>query len=111
IGEEVVESNLVDDGRMKQRKVDLYTLQQAGLISKGQTLHLRDYKGKPVEGGRAEVILNKLVWSGKRYSMSALASKLLMKHGYRAESVRGPAHWYTEDGMSVLDLWRQYRNK
>ena len=41
--------------------------------------------------------------------MSELAAKLLQERGYRSESVRGPAHWYTTDGReSILTLWRRH---
>lgn len=97
-----------DGVRLKKRKVDLWELKSAGLVHEGQTLYLHDYKGKRLEGFTAEVGgTNKLVWSGRRYSMSALASLLLQKKGYAADSVRGPAHWYNEHGESVLTLWQR----
>jgi hypothetical protein len=93
----------------RQRKVDLWTLQQAGFLVEGQALHLRDYSGKPVPGADATVgPVNKLVMNGRRSSMSLLASRLLKRAGYAAHSVRGPAHWFTADGVSVLDLWKRY---
>lgn len=97
-----------DGVRLKKRKVDIWELKSAGLLSEGQTLYLHDYKGKRLEGFTAEIgPTNKLLWSGRRYSMSALASLLLQKKGYAADSVRGPAHWYTERGESVLKLWQK----
>ncbi len=93
----------------RQPKADLWDLRKAGLLIEGQTLHLRDYRGAAIPGAEATLSgVNKLAYKGGRYSMSALASELLMKAGFQAYSVRGPAHWYTEDGRSVKQLWEHY---
>lgn len=95
--------------RGRQRKVDLGELQQAGLLEAGQTLYLRDYSGKLVAGAEATVgPANKVTVNSRRYSMSDLAARLLKKAGYAGNSVRGPAHWFTADGVSVLQLWQKW---
>lgn len=97
--------------RSKKPKVDLFELKRSGLLRQGQKLFLHDYRGQRLDGMTAEVgPANKLVWSGRRYSMSALASTLLKRSGFQADSVRGPAHWFTEDGSSVLSLWQRPQN-
>jgi hypothetical protein len=94
----------------RQPKTDLFDLTRAGLLSRGQTLFLHDYQGKRLAGMQAELgPTNKLIWHGKRYSMSRLASLLLGKQGYSSDSVRGPAHWFTESGESVKAIWQRYQ--
>jgi len=40
--------------------------------------------------------------------MSKLAKRLLKREGYESNSVRGPAHWFTEDGVSIKDIWDRF---
>ena len=94
-------------GRLKRQKVDLRSLRDAGLLSEGQQLFLHDYKGRRLDGFVAEVRANNLMWNGRRYSMSRLACELLGQHGYSSDSVRGPAHWFTGEGISMLKLWNR----
>jgi hypothetical protein len=51
---------------------------------------------------------DKLLWSGKRYSMSSLAEKLLKEEGYSSNSVQGPTRWHNKDGVSIKQLWDQH---
>lgn len=94
----------------RARKADLGALITAGLLQNGQTVYLRNYSGEIVPGVEAQISSpNKLVFNRRRYSMSNLAAEQLQKTGgYAAQAVRGPAHWVTEEGQSILDLWREY---
>lgn len=93
----------------RQPKADLFDLTQAGLLRRGQKLFLHDYQGRRIPGMEAEVRSKQLVRDGRPYSMSRLATLLLGKQGYSSDSVRGPAHWFTEAGESVRALWEQYQ--
>ena len=92
----------------KQRKTDLPKLIQSGLLNEGQVLYLYDYQGNRIEGYESKISGKNLIWNNKRFSMSELAKELLKEVGFSSESVRGPAHWYNSDGISVKDLWKQY---
>lgn len=95
----------------RKPKASLGRLIRAGLLANGQKLILHDYQGRPVPHGVAYVGGDGVFASLDRkrlYSMSDLAQELLKKQGYQSESVRGPSHWYTEDGRSITDLWEQY---
>ena len=93
--------------RGREQKVQLSALVAAGLLKRGETLTCVDYSGKPIAGGHAEVGTgNKLVRNGRRSSMSALAIELLRQAGHAVDVARGPAHWRTADGTTVLELWR-----
>lgn len=95
----------------KQPKTDLPKLIQSGLLNEGQVLYLYDYQGNRVEGYESKISGKNLIWNNKHFSMSELAKELLKKVGFSSESVRGPAHWYNSDGISVKDLWQQYLKK
>jgi hypothetical protein len=91
----------------REQKVQLSALVAAGVLKRGQVLECVDYSGNPIPGGRAEVGTgNKLVRDGRRASMSALAIELLRRAGHQVDVARGPAHWRTADGKTVLELWR-----
>lgn len=92
--------------RGRAPKADLRELVRMGLLSDGQELFLVDFRGQRHPRGRAKVEGSDLVYSdGKRYSMSGLASNLLKEQGYVADSVRGPDHWVTQDGLKIRQLW------
>jgi len=93
-------------------KADLRQLIAAGFLSEGETLKLKDYSGNIIAGVQAEArASNKLIWNGRLYSMSKLAAAQLKKAGYSGHSVRGPAHWVTANGDSVLELWNRYERR
>jgi len=95
----------------KKPKANLQKLIKAGLLQEGQTLYLHDYQGRRIEGYEAIVSGNSLLRSGKPYAMSTLAKEDLKEKGFTSESVRGPAHWYNSDGISVKELWSHFLNK
>ena len=95
-------------GVEKARKARLCDLTSANILREGQILYLYDYHGKRVPSCEAKVAGQNLIWNGGRYSMSDLAKRLLKEQGYQSDSVRGPAHWFTADGISVMALWAQY---
>jgi hypothetical protein len=97
--------------RGKEQKADLPTLIRAGLLQEGQKFSLFDYQGRKIEGYEAIVSGKALLWNNEQYSMSKLAQICLKKEGFRSESVRGPAHWYNSDDISVKDLWSRYLSK
>lgn len=95
----------------KQPKTDLPKLIQSGLLNDGQVLYLYDYQGNRIEGYEAKISGKNLIWNNEHFSMSELAKELLKKVGFSSDSVRGPAHWFNSDGISVKDLWKQYLRK
>jgi len=94
--------------RKKQPKANLPKLIQAGLLQEGQTLYLHDYQGKMIAGYDSTISGKSLLWNNELFSMSELAKECLKKEGFSSESVRGPAHWFNSDGISVKELWKQY---
>jgi len=95
----------------KQHKASLVELVNAGFLKEGQILHLRDYQRREIPDSEAKVHHAGLLRDGQQNSMSDLAKKLLKKQGYVSNSVRGPAHWFTSDGISVKKLWENYLKK
>lgn len=104
----LAESLVIAAARGKAPKADLQLLAQNGLLRNGQKLYLIDYQGNRVHGISASLSDGDLVYNGQRYSMSNLAQQLLGQAGFKSNSVRGPAHWVTDDGKTVKDLWQQY---
>jgi len=100
-----------ENSRRKQPKADLDKLIRSGLLKEGQVLFLHDYQGNRIPGYDVPIIEDNLRWEGRLYSMSKLAETLLKKKGYISNSVRGPAHWFTEDVVSIKDLWQYYLDK
>lgn len=95
----------------RKPKASLGRLIKAGLISNGQKLFLHDYQGRPVPNAVAYVGGDGVFSSLERnrlYSMSDLAQDLLKKQGYTSDSVRGPAHWYTDTGRSISEIWEEH---
>jgi len=95
----------------RKPKASLGRMIRAGLIANGQKLILHDYQGRPVPNAIAYVGGDGIFASLERtrlYSMSDLAQELLKKQGYESDSVRGPSHWYTEDGRSITQIWEEY---
>lgn len=92
----------------KQASANLATLVGAGTLKQGEVLRLVNYRGEPVDGSEATVRGNELNWSGQLYSMSKLARILLSRQGYLSTDVRGPRHWVTTRGTSILALWEEY---
>ena len=85
-----------------------WELVSEGYLHRGQTLRLIDYQGTVVPSVEATVGNDALAWRGSEYSPSALAADRLKDAGYAANSVRGPAHWVTENGETILALWQRY---
>jgi hypothetical protein len=96
--------------RSKAPKADLRVLVKNGLLRAGQTLFLIDYKGRRVPDIRADVVGGYLSFEGEQLTMSYLAQRELASVGFGSGAVRGPAHWATEDGKTITELWQQYRN-
>lgn len=94
--------------RSKAPKADLKVLVQKGLLRNGQKLYLIDYQGNRVQKFSVVISGGDLIYNDQRYSMSNLAQELLAKVGFKSNSVRGPAHWVTDDGKSIKDFWQQY---
>ena len=95
----------------KKPKASLIELVNAGFLEEGQILHVRDYQGREISDSEATVYQGGLLSDGEKYSMSKLAEKLLKKNGYDSDSVRGPAHWFTSNDVSVKSLWDKYLQK
>ena len=96
-------------GRKKQ-KSDSIILIKNGFLEDGQILYLHDFRGNRLSY-QARLSKNRLVWEGNDYSMSKLASNLLKKEGYKSNEVQGPARWFTDDGVSIKQLWEKYLSK
>ena len=94
--------------RKKQPKANLPALISSGLLKEGQSLFLVDYQEHRLAQHRAVVSDSSLKWHGQSYAMSILARDLLKKEGFSSNSVRGPAHWCTEDGVTIKSLWQEY---
>jgi hypothetical protein len=105
-------TRVVRSGKMERKpKASLGRLIQAGLLKNGQKLVLHDYQGREVPNAVAYIGGDGIFASLDRkrlYSMSDLAQELLKKQGYQSDSVRGPAHWYAEDGRSISEIWESY---
>ncbi len=103
-----------DRNERKKPKANLGALVARGVVTIGQKLYLHDHQGRRVPGAEAYVGGHG-IFSGpdrKRLcSMSDLAQELLKKEGYQSDSVRGPSHWYTEEGRSITELWGEYLNE
>ena len=110
VSKPVQSSKIIRRGK-KQPKTDLPKLVQSGLLTEGQILYLHDYQGNRIQGYEAKISGKNLLWNNKLFSMSELSKELLKKVGFSSDSVRGPAHWYNSDGISVKDLWQQYLRK
>ncbi|MBW7903645.1 MAG: hypothetical protein H3C26_19430 [Rhodocyclaceae bacterium] len=104
----LAESLAIAAVRSKAPKANLQLLTQTGVLRNNQKLYLIDYQGKRVQKVSASVLGADLIYNGQRYSMSNLARQLLGQAGFKSNSVRGPAHWITDDGKTVKDLWQQY---
>jgi hypothetical protein len=99
-------SNAPASGRAQ--KTSIRSLVRLGLLKDGETVMFRDFRGTIYSDDKATVSGDWLTYSdGRHYSMSSLAGKLLQKHGYKGDSVRGPIHWVTSSHRSIWDLWEQ----
>jgi len=108
----LAESLAAARNRSKAPKADLEVLIQSALLRNGQKLYLVDYQGNKVQKLSPAVISGgDVIFNNQRYSMSSLAQELLAKVGFKSNSVRGPAHWVTEDGKSIKELWQQYLDR
>ncbi len=100
-----------EDKGKRQLGAKLLPLIKSGLLQEGQTLFLYDYQGRKFEGYEAIVSGKSLLSKGKPFSMSKLAEIFLKEQGYTSNAVRGPAHWYNSDGISVKELWSHRLDK
>lgn len=91
----------------KQTITNLKDLVSDSVLSEGQKLIFR-HSGKKFPDYTATISDKRLIWQGKRYSMSDLAGIALETIGLDGKSVRGPSFWFTEDGKSIKELWEQY---
>ena len=94
--------------RSKAPKADLEVLVKNGFLRNGQKLYLVDYQGNRVQKLSVVISGGDVIYNSQRYSMSNLAQELLASVGFKSNSVRGPAHWVTDDGKSIKDIWQQY---
>lgn len=104
----LAESMAIAATRAKAPKADLQLLSQKGFLRNDQKLYLIDYQGNRVPKISAAISGADLTYNGQRYSMSNLAQQLLGQAGFKSNAVRGPAHWATDDGKTIKDLWQQY---
>jgi hypothetical protein len=99
----------------KARPVTFQELANAGLVKDGQILCFYHTKLFTDEQGQIIVSSNKLKYKadGKIYSVSELAKKLLIKHGFKhnEHGVQGPKYWKTEDAKLLDDLNEQLRSR
>ena len=102
---------LMSSQRKKAPKADLKVLVKKGALHNGQKLYLVDYQGNQVNGIAATITNNRLFYNNQSYSMSDLAEELLKTIGFVSNAVRGPAHWVTDGGKSIKDLWLQHLNE
>jgi predicted CopG family antitoxin len=91
----------------KQPVTNLKELISAKILAEGQKLILR-HSGKKFPDYTATISGKRLIWQGQRYSMSDLAGKAIETIGLDGKSIRGPLFWFTENGISVKELWEQY---
>lgn len=104
----LAESLAAASSRAKAPKADLEILVKMGLLQNGQKVYLIDYQGNQVNKLFAVISGGDVIYNDQRYSMSNLAQELLTSVGYKSNSVRGPAHWVTDEGKSIKQLWQQY---
>ena len=107
--DELLAENLAAaSGRSKAPKADLEVLVKNSYLRNGQKLYLVDYQGNRVQKLSVVISGGDVIYNSQRYSMSNLAQELLAGVGFKSNSVRGPAHWVTDDGKSIKDIWQQY---
>lgn len=95
----------------KKPKANLIKLVNEGLLEEGQILHLRDYQGRKIEDSEATIHQGGLIRDGVKYSMSKLAEELLKRQGYSSDSVQGPARWFTNESISIKNIWENHLKK
>ena len=113
-----VASNVLDDllaesfaatnSRAKAPKANLEILVKKRFLKNGQKVYLIDYQSNRVQNIFALISDSGLSYNNQQYSMSKLAQELLTNVGFKSNSVRGPAHWETEEGKLIQDLWQQH---
>ena len=94
--------------RKKAPRLDQLKLIAVGVISDGQLVTMRFQKGNNLPEVKAHINGNGVLYQGNRYSYSELTKIILNENGYTGRSYRGPAYWFTEDNISIKDLWTQY---
>jgi hypothetical protein len=105
-----------EDGTLA-RPVTLREVIEVGLLQDGQYLYFYDTKTFKDEKAQIVASQNKLKYEEDNnfYSPSALAAKLVVKHGFTQKSnpsevsVAGPKYWVTEDGKFLSELQDQIR--
>jgi len=112
---EPVLSTKAEEGKTKARKVTFQELTKAGLVKDGQILCF--YHTRLFNDEYAQIITssNELKYKvdGELHSVSELAKKLLIKHGFKHDehAVAGPKYWKTEDGKLLDTLNDQIRSR
>lgn len=113
--DKLVESDRAERGRPRRvgprrraPKTNLLELMRAGLISDGQRLHIRNYRGERIENAEARIRGDRLEWGGRLFTMSALTRELMQQNGFESDSYRGPQFWFTDRGESIKQLWESY---
>jgi hypothetical protein len=97
---------------IRKPKASLSELVNAGVLKEGQILHLRNYQRLKFPDSEATIHQGALLKDGITYSMSNLALKLFEElGGYKPNSVSGPVYWYTNDNVSIKNLWDDYLEK
>jgi hypothetical protein len=100
------------EGRRRKPWADLKKLVNSGDLKEGQILHLRNFQRLRVPDSEATIYQGALLKDGITYSMSKLALKLFEeKEGYKPNSVSGPVYWYTDNNVSIKNLWDDYLEK
>lgn len=87
--------------------VDMLSLIKDGKIQNGDRLYFRCKRGKLTRPYIAVVLDNKLRFGGKLYSMSELTDFIFKSESIHSCEGDAPFsnYWYTDDGISVQELW------
>lgn len=94
----------------KAPQANILKLVELGKLKEGQTLSF-SYKGRSLSKKyTAKIVGNKLNYQDELFTMSGLVDFILENEGMGIPSrrYRGPIYWFTADGISVSQLWRQY---
>lgn len=102
------DGDLISDKSKRKPQTKISELVNKGYLGDGEKLHL---KINDVVVCTAKIQGDLLDWQSRQYSMSALAVKFLQEQGYETEHARGPAYWFTNEGISVKELWDEYLEK
>jgi predicted CopG family antitoxin len=95
---------------LKAPKADLLKLVELGRLQEGQTLFFSPEGQTLSKKYEAKIAGKRLNYQGNIHAMSKLVKIILENEGLGnpSGSYRGPKHWITSDGVSVMELWEQY---